>query len=69
MKIDTPEQLGQLIRQARKTQKLTQVELAGVAGVGERFIGELEKGKPTASLGKALHVCKMLGIQLLGQSS
>ena len=69
MKIDTPEHLGQLIRQARKAQKLTQVELAGVAGVGERFIGELEHGKSTASLGKALHVCKILGIQLVGQGS
>lgn len=68
MQIDSAIALGQLIRQARKAQGLTQVDLAGVAGTGERFIVELERGKATCSLGKAIHVCQVLGLRLTGES-
>ena len=35
-----------------------------MANVCPRFIGELEKGKPTIELEKALHVAWMLGLNL-----
>lgn len=54
---------GQLIKTTRKRSKLTQAELAAAAGLGERFIRELEKGKPTCQLEKALLVAQMLGIK------
>jgi y4mF family transcriptional regulator len=57
--------LGQIIRNARKRQGLRQDELAGAANVGLRFIVELEKGKPTAQIGKALAVVRTLGLTLL----
>lgn len=57
---DTRE-LGQLIRKTRKAMGLTQLDAAGLCGVGERFLSELERGKPTASLGKALQVLHRLG--------
>jgi hypothetical protein len=38
--------------------------LALAAGTGERFIVELEAGKPTARLGKALAVVAVLGLKL-----
>ncbi len=38
--------------------------LAMTAGVGVRFIVDLEKGKPTCQLGKALQVLRALGIAI-----
>ena len=61
MKLRSADQFGAWIRALRRASGLTQVELAGIAGVGPRFIVELEAGKPTAELGKALHVAHMLG--------
>jgi y4mF family transcriptional regulator len=61
MRLRDARQFGTWIRGLRRARGLTQVELAGLAGVGPRFIVELEAGKPTAELGKALHVAHMLG--------
>ena len=57
----SPQELGKLIRGARKAQGLRQDQLAGVAQVGLRFIVDLEAGKPTIQLGKALKVLEVLG--------
>lgn len=54
--------LGQLIRAERKRQNLTQEQLAGVAGVGVRFVRELEAGKESCRLGLALAVLQTLGL-------
>lgn len=40
------------------------VEAAGLSGVGIRFLSELERGKPTAALGKALTVLERMGLEL-----
>ena len=56
--------LGKLVRDTRKLQKLTQEQLAAVAGVGIRFIRELEQGKESCHIGKALLVLAMLGIEI-----
>jgi HTH-type transcriptional regulator / antitoxin HipB len=64
MKISSAKELGLLVRMARKNAKLTQADLAAASGLGERFIRELEKGKPTCQLEKALLITQMLGIQL-----
>lgn len=55
---------GNLIRDARKKAKLTQADLAAASGIGERFVRELEKGKESCQLGKALLVAHMLGIKI-----
>ena len=60
----TPEEIGKLVRKYRRSQNLKQRQLAGVTGVGERFVVELEAGKPTIELGKALKVIKMLGCKI-----
>ena len=54
-------ELGQIVRHERKAQGLRQAELAAAAGVGIRFIVDLEAGKPTLQLEKALHVLATLG--------
>jgi y4mF family transcriptional regulator len=53
--------LGQVVRRERKAQKLRQAELAAAAGVGIRFIVDLEAGKPTLQLQKVLHILATLG--------
>lgn len=67
MNINSASDLGVLIKKVRNAQKLTQPELAGACGVGLRFIVDLEKGKPTCQIGKALLVANMLGIKLIAQ--
>lgn len=57
--------LGQRIRAARKQQGLTQAELAGLAGVGARFVSDVENGKPTAQLGLVLHLLNLVGVELV----
>ena len=63
--VTTPAQLGEVVRQQRKAQGLTQKELAGLCGVGIRFLGELERGKESCEIGKTLLIVKMLGISLM----
>lgn len=41
---------------------LTQLNAAGLCGVGERFLSELERGKTTVELGKVLQVLNRLGL-------
>ncbi len=56
--------IGDAVRQARKAAGLRQDDLAGLAGVGTRFLIELEAGKPTLRLDKLLAVLATLGIEL-----
>jgi HTH-type transcriptional regulator/antitoxin HipB len=60
----TPTDLGLHIRAARRSVGLRQDELAAAAGVGLRFLVELERGKSTAQLGKILQVLDALGLTL-----
>jgi HTH-type transcriptional regulator/antitoxin HipB len=60
----TPQQVGALIRQTRKNLGVTQKDLALTSGTGLRFVIDLEKGKETCEIGKALTVLQTLGIKL-----
>ena len=69
--IQTTEQLGDALRAARKQLGLTQPQLALAAGVGVRFIVDLEAGKATLRLENVLRVIDALGgtLQLIGLPS
>ena len=56
-------QLSEFIKEKRTAVKLTQPELAEKAGVGLRFIRELEQGKETVRLDKVNQVLKLFGYQ------
>jgi y4mF family transcriptional regulator len=60
----TTHELGTIVRKTRLDQGLLQAQLAGAAGVGLRFLVELERGKPTAHLGKVLAVLDALGCRI-----
>lgn len=55
--------LAQYVRAMRKTQHLTQVMLAERAGVGLRFVRELEQGKTTLRLDKVNQVLRLFGAE------
>ncbi|MGS0742946.1 type II toxin-antitoxin system Y4mF family antitoxin [Glaciimonas sp. GG7] len=63
--IRSVEDMGILIQRARKEQGLTQLDISGLAHTGNRFIVELEKGKPTIQMQKALEVLELLGLELI----
>lgn len=54
--IDSTQVLGAALRAARKQLGLTQADLALAAGVGVRFVVDLEAGKPTVRLEQVLRV-------------
>lgn len=62
--VHTTADVGSLIRARRRELGYTQVELADRVGVGITYLSNLENGKETAEIGKALHVLKMLGLDL-----
>lgn len=61
MRINSPQTLGSALKTARKHLRLTQSDLALAAGVGLRFIVDLEAGKPTVRLAHVLRVIDALG--------
>jgi len=65
-RIRAVEDLGAMVRTARQEMGLTQEAGALLAGVGPRFLSELERGKSTVQLAKALQVARAFGIRLSG---
>ena len=57
-------ELGVLVRTIRKEQGLTQLDVAGLAGLSNRFVIDLEKGKPTLQTQKVLDVLSLLGLEV-----
>lgn len=66
-KIDDVAALGEVVRIRRQILRLSQQELAARAHVGRRFVSDLEAGKATAELGKALAVCQALRLSLTAE--
>ncbi len=46
---------------------MTQLDIAGLANTGNRFIGDLEKGKPTVQLHLVLKILDLLGLDVVVQ--
>ena len=67
-RITNAEELGTLIRQERKRKGYSQTKLAHYAGVGINYISNLENGKDTAELGKAIRVLNTLGVDLFAEN-
>ena len=56
--------LSEFIKEKRKQLNLTQPELAERAGVGLRFVRELEQGKKTVRLDKVNEVLVLFGCEM-----
>ena len=57
-------ELSVFIKEKRRLAHLTQPELAEKAGVGLRFVRELEQGKTTLRLDKVNQVLQLFGYQV-----
>lgn len=58
------DQFGEAIRLFRKRRGLTQQQVANRAGCSLMFVSNLERGKATAELGKALAILDVLEVEL-----
>ena len=58
-------ELGALVRQQRRALALKQLDVAGLGNTGNRFIVDLERGKPTVQLQKVLDVLDLLGLEVV----
>lgn len=59
--------IGLLVRAAREAQNMTQQRFADLAGVGRRFVSELENGKATLEFDKVLQVAAAAGVDLMAR--
>ena len=55
---------GQAVRQRRKELGYTQAFMSDFSGFSVSFISDLENGKETCELGKALYLMSLLGLDL-----
>jgi HTH-type transcriptional regulator / antitoxin HipB len=65
----TSNRIGKIIIFHRKKSKLTQKQLADLAGVGKTVVFDIEKGKETVQLNSLLKVLSVLNIKLEMKSS
>ena len=64
MLIKTTKDISEIVKNKRKTQNLTLVELAQLTNVGVRFLSDLENGKPTCEIEKVLKILNNLGVKI-----
>ena len=57
-------ELGKKVKSFRQAKQLTQAEAAKLCGVGTRFLSNLENGKPTVEMAKAVQVLHALNLEL-----
>ncbi|MEX2498662.1 MAG: helix-turn-helix domain-containing protein [Wenzhouxiangellaceae bacterium] len=64
-RVATPAEFGQRIRAERQRQDLTLDAFYAATGLTTRFVSEFERGKPNASIGRALLAAQALGLEVL----
>ena len=64
MKVSDTGSFGQAIKKRRKELKYTQSYISEVTGFSVSFISELENGKSTAEIGKAIFLANVLGLDI-----
>lgn len=64
MRITNAESFGQAIRKRRKELGITQAYISDFTGLSVSFLSDLENGKKTIELEKAISVALLLGLDL-----
>ena len=62
--LEGPSQFGEAVRHFRKLRGLNQKQLADLAGCSIMYVSQLERGKDTAELGKALSILDVLDVDI-----
>ena len=57
-------EVAEIVRKTRKAQGISQTILSQASNVGLRFVGDIERGKPSVQFDKLLSVLMSLGIAL-----
>jgi HTH-type transcriptional regulator/antitoxin HipB len=66
-KVTSPESLGRILQQARLLNGLTQRELAERLGTTQRYIWEIEAGKPSIFVDRLFAMMREIGVELTAQ--
>lgn len=62
------DEIGQVIRKARKTHQLTQTQLSASLGMSRATLSAIENGSvPEIGIRKILALCDALGLELISQ--
>lgn len=64
MKINNTKAFGEMIKKQRKQLGYTQKYICEVSGISASYISDLENGKATAELGKAIYLANLLGVDI-----
>ncbi len=64
MKINNSIEFGDAIKARRKELGYTQGYISEVTGLSASFISNLENGKPTSEMGKAILLANQLGLDI-----
>lgn len=64
MRTNSMSEIAEMVRNERKRQGATQVELSQMANVGVRFLRDVEDGKPSVHFDKLMRILTVLGISL-----
>lgn len=67
--ITNAEDLGRLVAGVRREHNMSQDALAALVGVSQRYLSELERGKPKVFDDKFIDLLAKLGIQLQAEVS
>ena len=63
--INSTKDLGVLIKHVRKSSKITQTTISGMANWGSRFVGDVERGKPTVRAQMLFDLIGWLGLEIV----
>ena len=63
-KVKSPFALGQVIQQSRMQQGLSQRELANVLGISQKWVWEMEQGKPGLLMDRLFMILEKTGVTL-----
>lgn len=66
--VEKPEDLGRFVQRIRSDAQLTQRQLAEALGTSQRFVSELEAGKPKRIDANYFDVLRKLGITLYAET-
>ena len=64
MKINNAKMFGEAVKEQRKKLGYTQKYICQVSGISASYISDLENGKETIELGKAIYLANLLGIEI-----
>ena len=68
-RVSSPESLGRMLQQARLVAGLTQRELAAQLGTTQKYMWELEAGKPSILMDRLFAAMEATGLELTGAIS